>query len=193
MDHCEIPWADTTKNKDNELRHSHRVIYRSQYMESVISLVMIPSICLLRNSNSCWMYGMDPTWIALYICMNLFIFFHGHLIFVFESLRPNSQLFYPFYYRPGLIDTPCSMLFSMLVMKNVVYFMKNVVNFVNYFRQFCFYFSDDISSHRILLHCESIFETSILISILHSILLYILYIFCTFVFIFSCTYIYVVY
>ena len=77
-----------------------------------------------------------------------------------------------------------SMLFSMLVMKNVVYFMKNVVNFVNYFRQFCFYFNDDISSHRILLHCESIFETSILFSILHSILLYILYIFCTFVFIF---------
>ena len=61
-------------------------------------------------------------------------------------------------------------------MKNVVYFMKNIVNFVNYFRQFCFYFSDDIS-HRILFHCESIFETSILFSILHSILLYILYIF----------------
>ena len=73
------------------------------------------------------------------------------------------------------------MLFSTLVMKNVVYFMKNVVNSVNYFRQFCFYFSDNISLHRILLHCESIFETSILFSILHSILLYILYIFCTFV------------
>ena len=41
------------------------------------------------------------------ICINLFIFFHGHLICVFESHRPNSQLFYPFYYRPGLIDTPC--------------------------------------------------------------------------------------
>ena len=26
---------DATKKKDNELRHSHRVIYRSQYMESV--------------------------------------------------------------------------------------------------------------------------------------------------------------
>ena len=83
------------------------------------------------------------------------------------------------------------MLFSMLVMKNVVYFMKNVVNF----GQFCFYFSDNISLHRILLHCESIFETSILFSILHSILLYILYIFCTFVlfYIFFCALIFMSY
>ena len=87
-----------------------------------------------------------------------------------------------------------SMPFSMLVMKNVVYFMKNVVNFVNYFRQFCFYFSDDISSHRILLHCESIFETSILFSIyIPFYCTYCIYFAPSFLFFFPCTYIYVVY
>ena len=70
---------------------------------------MIHSICLLRNSNSCWKYGMDPTskYMLYANMLDLFVFFHGHLIFVFESHRPNSQLSYPLYYRPGPIDTPC--------------------------------------------------------------------------------------
>ena len=53
------------------------------------------------------------------------------------------------------------MLFIMLVMRNVVYFMRNIVYFINYFRQFVSIFSDVITSHRILLHCGYVFETSI--------------------------------
>ena len=168
------------------IKGEDQVYYSSQYMESVTFhwSWYRPYVCFGIQTVAECMEWTRLEYLYMQICINLFIFFHGHLIFVFESHRPNSQLFYSFYYRPGLIDTPCPCyslygLWRMLcILWRMLWISWTILG------SFVSIFDDDISSHRILLHCESIFETSILFSILYSILMYILYIVCTFVFIF---------
>ena len=117
---------------------------------------MVPSICLLRNSTSCWMHGIDHRYMQ--ICMNLLLLCHDHLIFAFESHRPNGQLFYPIYYRPGLIDTPYPRYSLCWLWRMLCFLWRMLCISRTSLCSFVSMFSDDISSHRILLHCEGIFE-----------------------------------